>query len=741
MPHSHDVKEVGVGSVYGTKKNTKTGYTEIETGWSNAPTLINLKADFDRASNHHQTQVDKINDWLDALFIRGNYKIPKRKGRSSVAPALIRRQIEWKTPSFTEPYLSTKQLIEVNPRSWEDRAASQQNTTILNYQLKNKIDLVNLMDTIVCRMETEGTAVLKPTWDHKSSVAKKEEREYDYDIDPSLAEPYTGILQQLEQDPELINDLSEEMEMGLRAFVETGEPRAYYVTEIREVEEEKVIRNQPSVEVCDNEDVLVDPSCKNNVKNAKYIIHRYDTCLADLQEANIYKNLDEVERHVKSTTEKSKPSSDFRDAARKTISVCEYWGYWDINGDGFLSAIVATWYDDILIQLDLSPYDSGKLPFIFIPLNRLNKETPFGEAEAELITQNQQILGAVLRGAIDLLGRSSNGQKGYAKNFLDSTNKRKFSEGEDYEYSMDGDPAKSIHEHRFPELPNSVFSMIQYANNDSDSMTGVQAFSQGVQSASLGNVATGMKNAIGAAAKRDASVLRRISQGIVEISYFIIEMNSMFLSDQDVVRLTNKEFVQVDPDNLSGDFDLILDISTVEADLSNIENLSMLLQVGQTSLPFDYTKKILASIARLARLYELEQFIEEYEPEPDPFQEQMQQAEIQEAMLKNELLQAQIERERAEAAVKLAEIGVRDARADNIQSQTDKANIGNYSKINGHDQEEKLEQIREQNKAKATLEDQRHLNSIDSKRFDHNSGLRKEAALASLQEPSDNNQP
>ena len=74
----------------------------------------------------------------------------------------------------------------------------------------------------------------------------------------------------------------------------------------------------------------------------------------------------------------------------------------------------------------------------------------------ELLEDNQKILGAVTRGAIDLLAKSANSQTGVAKGLLDSTNRIRFRNGDDYEYNPNGNPQSSIYMHKYPEIPQSA---------------------------------------------------------------------------------------------------------------------------------------------------------------------------------------------------------------------------------------------------------------------------------------------
>ena len=132
-------------------------------------------------------------------------------------------------------------------------------------------------------------------------------------------------------------------------------------------------------------------------------------------------------------------------------------GYWDTDNSGLLRPIVATWVNGVLIRLEENPFPDKKIPFVSIPYLPV-KNSIYGEPDAELLKDNQDIIGAVTRGMIDLLGKSANSQTGFAKNMLDETNKRKFQRGDDYEFNPGTDPRLGIHTHTFPEI-HSLLSL------------------------------------------------------------------------------------------------------------------------------------------------------------------------------------------------------------------------------------------------------------------------------------------
>lgn len=710
------INKTGLGKTKGTL-----------TDWEKEPTLDQLKSDLDASKHFHEKHMAKVVEWTNCFNAEGRYQAPQIEGRSKVAPKMVRKQVEWRCPSLTEPFLSNKQLLDVAPRTYEDSRAANQNQMVLNYQFRNKINLVKLMDEIVRTMAIEGTAILKPTWTYEEGTIKTQKETYESFFDETVVAEYQQIIEQMQADKSFAVTLKEEVKMGLREFMQTGQPIRYVSTGREETEELRITANHPDVELCDVDDVYIDPTCKGKVEKAKFIIRRFTTCLADLEADGRYVNLKEVKANVASNTQEGAPRAvetgfQFKDDARKQIEAYEYWGYWDTDNSDTVNPIVATWVGNTLIQLDRSPFTSRRLPFIFIPIIPV-KGSVYGEPDAELLSDNQLIVGATLRGLIDLMGRSANGQTGTARGFLDGVNKAKFNKGENYEFNTELTPDRAIHTHKFPELPRSAFDMIGLMNNEAESLSGVKAFNTGMNGDALGKVAAGVRSTLDASAKRDAAILRRIAEGITQLAYSFQEMNAMFLTEDDVIRLTNDVFIPIDPDNLNGDFDLSIDISTAEEDAAKVADLSFLLQTGQGNFPFEFTKKILAAIAKLKKLPELAKFIEDYEPAPDPVEEAKQKLELRKLELENALLEAQIAETAAKSRVNDAEVGVREQRAGKLQSDTDNSNLKFYKGAEGIDHQENLDKIREQANAQRSNADANHLNKMDEMRFNHNAGL------------------
>lgn len=676
------------------------------TDWKNEPSVRELKQDFMDAKSSHDSQISKIKTWLDNLNVTGAARPKAIKGNSRIQPRLIRKQAEWRYAALSEPFLSTEDLFTVSPVTWEDKAGAHQNELVLNHQFNTRIDKVKFIDEYVRTAVDEGTVILRTGWQFE-----EEEQDVEYPIIeflPAETQEEIEMLQmvasgQLEEVPE------EEWIQAVQLSQESGMPLVPRQTGVEVVKEMVTVKNQPTVEVCDFNNVIIDPTCNGDIKKANFVIYSFETSLSELRRDGIYKNLDKINLSNVSVlgspdhTAKDDSGFNFSDEPRKKIVAYEYWGYWDIEGNEKVEPIVATWVGDCLIRMDRNPFPDQQLPFITVPYLPVRKSV-YGEPDGALLEDNQRIIGAVTRGMIDILGKSANGQTGIRKDALDITNRRKFENGLDYEFNVNVDPRQAIHMHTYPEIPNSAQTMLAIQNAEAESLSGVKAFHSGITGNALGDTATGIRGALDAASKRELGILRRLADGIIQVGRKFISMNAEFMSETEVIRITNEEFVEVNRADLPGEYDLKLSISTAEEDNQKAQELAFMLQTMGNNMDSEMSRMILADIARLRKMPTLAKKIEAYQPQPDPVQQEMQ-------MLQLELLKAQIAKEQAlaqnhgvTAGLNAARTETEAARAENISADTDLKTLEFVEEESGVKQERALQMAGEQAKANAKLE-------------------------------------
>ena len=703
-----------------TETNETSDAVTIATGWKNPPTLADLKQDYEDGKQEHAIQQAKIDEWLNYLNVTGAVKKTKIPGRSNVQPKLIRKQAEWRYPSLTEPFLSTEDIFNVYPTTGADVDRAKQNELVLNNQFNTRINKVQFIDSYVRAGVDEGTIIVRIGWKSEQETYTEDQPVYQFvpDMSGRAGQQYQAMMQMQQSNPAQFDEqVNEGFKQAIEILRRTGQIVIPHQAGIKKVEKKRFLYNHPTVEVCDSNNVILDPSCNGDITKAGFAIYNFETSKSELKKKGIYKNLDKI----KGTSAPSPlgepdytPGKDistftFKDDARAKFLATEYWGYWDYNDTGVVEPFVATWVGDTLIRMEVSPFPDKELPFVIAVLMPVRRSL-YGEPDGELLSDNQEIIGAITRGMIDIMGKSANGQTGIRKDFLDTTNARKFREGKDYQFNGNVDPRIGVFQHVYSEIPQSAYTMLQLQNSEAESFSGVKAYNSGISGDSLGNVAAGVRGALDAASRRETSILRRLAAGMVEIGRKIISLNADLLSEEEVIRITDTQFVTVRRDDLAGKFDIRLIISTAEEDNAKAQELAFMLQTGAASADPGEVRMIRAEIARLRKMPALAKRIEEYQPQPDPMVQQKQQMEIQvlQMQLRKEsalaqkheaectLMGVQQMNQRADAMLTIAKRDTEQAKTRNLHSKSDAQDLDYLEQESGVHQERELQKIGEQ---------------------------------------------
>lgn len=646
------------------------------TDWVKEPTVLDLKDDLETARSAHDAHVRRIRKWNDLRNISGTVAQKKVKGRSSIQPKLVRRQNEWRYSALSEPFNTSPDLFTTRPVSFEDEQAARQNKLLLNHQFRTKIDRVAFIDEYVRTAVDEGTVIVRVGWKRITRQVEVEVPVFGY---LEIAEETE--LDALEQaialkaaNPAGFEALPPELRAAVDYMLETGVPTVARITGSAVEVEEKILVNQPTADIIDPENLYVDPACRGDLEKARFLILSFETSKAELVKDGRYRNLDQVNWSGNSILAQpdhatSTPNDvQVKDELRRPVVAYEYWGYYPVDGTDALTCIVATWIGDTMIRMEESPFPDDKPPFVLVPYLPVKRQL-MGEPDAELLEDNQKVLGAVYRGMVDLMGRSANSQQGVAKGFLDPINRRRYEQGLDYEFNpSNGDPRLSVYQHVYPEIPNSAMTMINLQNFEAEALSGVKAFSGGLSGEAYGEVAAGIKGMLDASAKREMNILRRLAQGIKKIGTKIAAMNAIFLSEEEVVRVTNEEFVTIRREDLKGNFDVVVDIATAEVDEARSQDLSFMLQTMGPDMDPGMSRMILAEIADLKRMPALAQRIRTFQPQPEPLVEKLKELEIAKAEAEIAKLRSEADKNQAMAMKAKAEADLADL--DFVEQET-----------------------------------------------------------------------
>ena len=732
---------------------------KLRPDWKNEPTFDDLNADFTEATYSHETFKAKL--IIRKENFEGGKPIEAPKGRSTHRPKLIRKNAEWKYPSIEDPFLSTVDMFKINPRTWEDEAAAKQNEIILNYQWNTKVNKVKLVNEISRAGVDEGTVIVKVGWDaeYGTKIVEVEEEQF-----ATPEESFLTIMQQV-QTGEITQEEADAM-MAEGQLVSKGMQKVYK-------EQETLIKNQPSYEVCNSANVIIDPTCDGDIKKATFLVHEYNTSMAELKkdeyvktvesyeevdettgktmmvesvtETGFYKNLDKINIDaVEFVNDEygSQSANTFRhkDKTRRKIRAYEYWGYWDINGDGKLTSIVATWVGTTLIRLEENPFPHKEIPFCITTYMPVKREI-HGETDGDLLIENQESIGKMVRAAHDITAQQAIGQEFIDEQFFGTpVQKANYEAGRTVYFRSQMNPQTSIHRRSVDPIPQSVFNMIEMQNADAESLTGTKSFSGGIGSQALGTVAAGIRSAMDATSKRELSILRRLNQLFNEMARLTIANNQAFLEEEEVVRITNG-YTKIRRDDLAGNFDLIVDVSTPEKDNDTAEKLYKLMQTNAASMDPKLAALHYVKLAELWKLPDLARKVQEVTdappPPPDPRQEEIINNQLEESRLKLQFMQKQMEEmdskihERISRSLendtdiraKNAKAILDEEKAKKLRSETDMLDKEFVKDITGLSYKEKMKQEELARQAEASAREHSAMVNIDQKMLEKNLGL------------------
>ena len=553
--------------------------------------LSDLKEDMRSADTLRLEMVSKVETWRNHYdgCPYGN----EQAGKSEIVSRDIKRQDEWQHASVKDPFVADEDIVKATPVTFEDRAAAEQNELILNQQFCREFNRYKFMTDVIKLHYKEGTVIVKTSWSYKDEIVEEEVPVYGLDLQANVIQIDTKTVKRL-----------------------------------------KVLVNKPHAAVCRLEDIYADPTSEGDLEKAQFMIHRYESDLSTMRQTKKYKNLDKVAKSMSGQDgyrhEDHDPEDEtefrFKDTPRKKFVVYEYWGNYDVDGDGIAEPIICTWVEDIIVQLESNPYPDQAIPFLVLA----NNSTPFkiyGEANAELVGDNQKVNTAIKRGIIDNMANSNNSQKGIRVNSLDPINKKRFLNGKNFEFNGS---QNDFYEGGYNAIPQSVFAVLEQNNNETESMLGVKAFTGGIQGASLGSTARAASGVLDAVSTRRLDIVRNIAENLIKpLMRKWMSYNSEFLAEEEIIRITNEEFVPIKRDDLDGSIDIAIEVSTAEDNSAKSQDLSFLLQTLGQEMDPKMRNLLMGQIAKLKRMPDLAKSLEEYEPQPDPFVEQMKQLELE----------------------------------------------------------------------------------------------------------------
>jgi len=614
----------------------------------------NFRHDYKEAKKAKKIIDSQIREWVDAYESverdRFGDKIDSSDGtnRSKIQMREIAKHIELQKPNLTHPFISALSPIRVSSPMNND--AARTTARWLNSVFTAEYDRVKMVNQAVDIFLREGTVWAHTPWREKTIKIESETQ------------------------PMTIEQIAVEYPDAEKII--SNDDGTYSVT----IEEDLKVENRPDIEILRNEDVFPDPSATSE-DDMLFLVRRRKMTYTEISELPdlITGALEKLKGSETNDNHESELGNarktrleDFgrgeykaQDNARKQYDVLEYWGYYDVDGTGSLTPVLAMWEEnnDVSLVMGESPMPHGKIPFH----SAVYSQTSFslwGLAPAFFLKENQQAKTGLMRGIMDNMSLANNGQKFIVRGGINYVNMKRMREGNRIiEINRPG----AIEDGSYNNLPNSVFSVMEMTDKENIDLMGVNPSGEALTGKQFGSDSN--QAVVTMSQQRMISSVEVLGDFYAKCFKDWIAMGHVFLEEEQILA-AHEQGMQPNYNALliSSTAHISMMVGTMVSRNIKLQQLNMLMQQAKTlekAAPPDLIPNLIAEMFDSFELFDKADEIREYKPEPSQEETMMMQLEI--AKKQAEVAKLQKEAELMDMNVKASYINAQ-ARMAEVQA-------------------------------------------------------------------------
>jgi hypothetical protein len=505
-----------------------------------------VKADIDAAELYYTDHVEPLClKRLQRFYSSKAYYeqlFPHLSQRSGFTMSDVADTVYWVLPALMKIFFGGQDAISITGRTPDDNPEPMH--VLCNWQLqrKNKAFLKHyrwFLDALQL-----GHGIIKIRWD-------REENEVEETV-PMSPEQWLAF------DPKA---------EGVKFIHAEEQPDGSYAVTIKH---RKITKNLPILDNVPVSEFAWLPDAAD-VRNLEYCHHKRLMTRSEIEKnikAGVFDQIrdDQLDAAKYSYNENEELESYFADkdmiddgAAGLDKSRQQYWVYecfgrYDTDDDNISEPMIVTVIGDTIVRMELNELE--RPPFAILSPYP-DQYSIGGRTFDDLIGELQDVKVALMRQIILNVANNNDRQAivdGAAINLDDLRDNKKFIRAR-----VEGNRDVSSVVSYFPEAPMSpaAMPMVEYLDSIKENRTGVTKYNQGLDSKSLNKTATGITAIMTAANQRVEMIARMFAEtGVLDLFELLVEMNSRYVDQEQVVRLTEGQPVVIRPDDLKGEYDL-----------------------------------------------------------------------------------------------------------------------------------------------------------------------------------------
>ena len=536
-----------------------------------------VKADIADAEAYQQSIIQPtVRERYNIYYADKEYyahKFPILSKTSSLVSTDVADTIEWALPSLMKVFTGSDEVITVAGVTEEDDQNAGVMQSLLVYQLQRQNKFFPILYNWMKDALITGMGIIKCYWERTEGYTP-ETAQLNADALKLLTQ--TGVEITNVEGPDIMGDFT----------VTWNSP--YY------------IKNSPKLENILVSEFLYSPDAKN-LEDANFIAHRKKVTMSHLRQKEregIYANVDMVHPDsgpISWITDQVEDvigdhytplHNNQQDKAREEVTIYECYTKIDFNNDGVLEDMIITVAGDVILRAE--PNYMGRHPFFSISPTKDPHRIWVKRSYAELIGELQDMKVALTRQIVQNIALTNDPKMILSE---DSINISDYIEGRKVIRKKPGSPmGDAAMPMPVNQLSPQTFQFLEYLEGQKENRTGITRYNQGLDANSLNKTATGISAILGQSSQRLELIARMFAEtGISELFRFMVSLNQKFVDQNTVVRLTNKQ-LRVSPDDLNGNFDLIVNagisISTKESTIMTLQTmLTALMQTQAAGIP------------------------------------------------------------------------------------------------------------------------------------------------------------
>lgn len=478
-------------------------------------------------------------------------KFPKLSELSSFSASDVKDVVEWLMPSFTEVYFGADKVVGIFGRTPDDNPESLER--VMKYQLQNQNNGYVLIDQWVRDAVEAGLGVIRLDWERREKP---------------VLNWYQATAEEFYSIP------AEEAEKMIKK-VEALPDGTYKLL----IKEKKVTKNQPVIRNVRPGEYIFIPDENEDGKNV-FECHRRTMLYDDIKrlgKQKVYKNTenfdfvdpdggdgdcmtavyDAIRNYVGDSERRNElldASSKDGQEGRKLVVAYDCYGYYDVDGDGFLEPVHAVISNGRLLMAEIS--EEERSPFFGISFYARSYQK-WKEGVADSLQDIQDVKTALIKQII--INTAINNDRSFAIDANQTTAISDIQAGKKLA-RVDLQNGRGVGDFLQPmpkfDIPKEAFALMELASSWSEQRTGITKYNQGLDSDSLNKTATGISKIMAASQQRLRKMARDGAEnGLVPMYRHLIHLNKLHLDKEFYFRLTN-EYFEFKPDDVRGEFDV-----------------------------------------------------------------------------------------------------------------------------------------------------------------------------------------